>query len=168
MVQPARPLKGTFPDFKHTPAHLSEGGYIPLITVFICGYLVFPELPAGSWQAKHQTPCMTVPETPLNKYGGTILGEDDIRFARKVFAVDTKPEASAEQTLSQQDFRLRIFPFDSRHVAAAGSGIVNVSHRQTASVPRPSFLIRASSTRGFIILATARNTGTATELPNCL
>lgn len=74
---------------------------------------------------------MRVPETTIHKNHGLKAGENNIGLARKVFAVKSVPEAPLEKFFSKPDFRFGILSSNSRHIAATGCFIVNISHRSS-------------------------------------
>lgn len=109
-----------------------------------------------------------MPETALYEYYGVVPWQDYIRFTRQVLSMQAVSVAQLKEFLSEPDFWFRVLSLNCRHIAATGFAIVNVSHVQAAALFRTSVFCFAAKILGFIIFATALNTGTATELPNCL
>lgn len=70
---------------------------------------------------------MAVPEAAMHPDQRMMLGEDQIRLARKVSALKPEAEAACMQTLADDQLRFGIPPPDCRHIAAPGSGIMDVS-----------------------------------------
>lgn len=111
---------------------------------------------------------MSMPKTPLDKDNSIEFRQNDVRFSGKVFSMKPEPEASLEKGFPQKQFRFRVPAFYRSHISAACGFIVNVGHSQAALDFSLSEFALASRMRDFISSATARKTGTATELPNCL
>jgi len=62
---------------------------------------------------------VAVPEASVDKNEGIMPSQLEIRPARKPSAVDPVAEASGEETVSDEEFRLGTRAADSRHDAAA-------------------------------------------------
>lgn len=69
---------------------------------------------------------MSVPEAPVDKDAGAIFAEDDVGFSRQTFTVDAIAKSFAPQPFAHDDFRLRVFRPDCRHVVVTLLGRENV------------------------------------------
>lgn len=113
-----------------------------------------------------------MPKATMYLNNGTVLRKNHIRLSWQRFHMQPVPEASGMQQMTQSHFGLSILTADRLHITRAGTWRMNISHNQAASSDLSSVVDSifslASMIRGFIIFATAANTGTTTELPNCL
>ena len=58
---------------------------------------------------------MSVPEAAVDEYDGTVFRQDDVRSAGESLDIDTVPELSFKQGLSQLDFGIRVVGTNTRH-----------------------------------------------------
>lgn len=63
---------------------------------------------------------MAVPEASVNEYHSPIAWQDNVRLSGKPAVVQTIPQPSGEQPLSDQKLRRGIGPTDAGHHAATG------------------------------------------------
>ncbi len=149
-----------------SPTVLRQCFKIPGITPAVAGELFLPELRTGRWQLREAT-AMPVPEASMHKNRHPIFRKNDIRFAGKVFGVESEAEPLGMKEFPDDQLRRSIFPPDARHHAASGFRVDDVDHQAAKSVRwvEPSFSCMIA---GFMMRAISAITGTTTELPNCL
>jgi hypothetical protein len=73
----------TFPDDECVPAILFQLRTHNLIPSYIVGKLFIPEIDAAFWTIRFLTPRVTVPETSMDKYNGSIFRQNDIGATKK-------------------------------------------------------------------------------------
>lgn len=69
-----------------------------------------------------------MPEAAMNEYNCFVSFQYKIWLARELLIVQAVTIATSEQLFTEQYFGLSVFATNSRHIAAAGGFVVNVSH----------------------------------------
>lgn len=69
-----------------------------------------------------------MPETAVHKDNGFVARKDQVRFPGQVFRMQTVTQPGRMQRLADQQFRLCVASFDSRHVATSGRCVMNIGH----------------------------------------
>jgi len=87
----------TFPEFQYSPSPLEEQGFIPPVPFHVAIQLPFPKGPICLWPRRSWTPRMLMPEAAVYEYHRLPLGQDDVRFARKVGPMQSKPKSVTMQ-----------------------------------------------------------------------
>jgi hypothetical protein len=81
------------PDYEYAPSELGQGRAVAAVTSAIRFKLLAPELCARLGCAREAAAGMPVPEAPVHKDDGAVLGQNDVRRARKILSMQAEPVA---------------------------------------------------------------------------
>jgi hypothetical protein len=109
----------TFPDDSHAPARGAEGVLRLLIPGHVAAELLLPELRIGRRVRCEAAAGMSVPEAPVNEYGGLPSRKRQIRAARQARYIDAESQSCGVQMPANDQLRFRIPGPDGAHVAGA-------------------------------------------------
>jgi len=73
---------------------------------------------------------MPMPQTAMNEYDSINTRENQIWFARQIFAVKAVAEATGENSLAKHNLRSCVFSFHLSHNVASRIFIYGISHKQ--------------------------------------
>ena len=118
----------TFPYADYPPPERFQFVFVADITGNIILYLLFPELNIGFRQTIILTPLMSVPETTVDKYDSPVFGKNNVRLARQLSDLNTKPQTTREEILPDNHLWFGILSLYCRHAAAPLFGCHYVRH----------------------------------------
>ncbi len=127
-------LQRTFPDRGHTPARFQQRLNGPVVILDIAADLLAPERLSRRRPSEQMT-VVPVPEAAVNEDNGLIPGKDKIRFPGQLFCMQPVAQPGRMKRFADQELRPGIPSFNSRHVAAAGRGVVNVHQTSGGLAP---------------------------------
>lgn len=100
----------------------------------IAADLLAPELlPRG--RPSEQMAVMPVPEATMNEDNRHVSGEDQVGLPGKPFRMQPVAQSCSMESLADQQLRSGIPAFNSRHIPAAGRGVVNVHQTSGGLAP---------------------------------
>lgn len=103
------------PDDDHVPTEaLEKGGVAGVPGCVACKFLP-PESGVCLGNVGVFAAGMGVPEAPVYEDDGLVFGQDDVRAAGEVFALEAEAVAEREQEFADLELWLRIFAFYGRH-----------------------------------------------------
>lgn len=161
LYQPAghAALQLAFPHDKNAPPQGFQGGAVADVAGDVVGELLLPEFDVAGRGGGLGAPCVPVPEAPVHEDGHLVAGQDDVRLAGQILAVQAEAEARGVQVTPHGHFGPGVAAPYAGHHAAARCAVDDIRHgRQMAPQRRMAFTMA---------FAMAVTTGTATELPNC-
>lgn len=161
----ARPSDRTLPNDEAPPALLIKLQRNLQVPFSVTPDLRLPEQAACTGKAK-EAAVMSVPEAAVNEYGCTVARQDEIRPARYVLSVETKPESESMKSTADQALGTGVAASYATHHAAARH-LVDDVHSYANCASNSGWISDCSLKKGFTARATSLTTGTTTELPNC-
>jgi hypothetical protein len=109
----------TLPNGEHVPPRVSQCASIPLIPPARLSALVSPESPVlGGFYPAVPAP-VHVPKVTVHEDNLLSAVKDDVRFARKINAMQFVLYLQCVKQRTYGDLRLGVLPFDGRHAPAA-------------------------------------------------
>jgi hypothetical protein len=118
-----------FPEDEDAPSGTAQSGAVAAIAGDVAGALGGPEIGAGGGDNRSIFATVTVPEAAVHEDDGAEPGQHDVRASGEVFAMQAEAVAEGVEGGADTHFGLRIGGADGRHVARAGCGAMNVSHK---------------------------------------
>ena len=71
---------------------------------------------------------MSMPETTVNEDDCFVFWQNNIRFARQFFVIQSVSKTICEKEFPNQKLWLGVLAFDLAHVVASGLFVVNITH----------------------------------------
>ena len=99
-------LQLAFPDDDDRPAFGFKLPPCLLVTFSVAGDFCGPELSIGLGDGVFTASVMAVPEATVDKDGGAILGQDDIRLAWELLGIYPVAESVTPESMTQLQLRL--------------------------------------------------------------
>lgn len=111
-------LDVAFPYTYHFPSGKTEINNVGIVTGYVHGYLMTPEVNICFRQPVIFATLMTMPEATIDENNRLVFLKHNVRRAGQFGIIDTIAQTSGEKILPHNHFRLSILSLDSSHAVA--------------------------------------------------
>jgi hypothetical protein len=118
-----------FPDYKYTPAEVSECRDVSNVSHYIPIPLCAPKVGIRNWNNSAVAALMHMPKASVNEDDLAARREDQIRPTRQIFLMQNIAVAQTMYGPADNHFRFCVLSGDSRHIGASLLWRQNIGHK---------------------------------------
>lgn len=117
-----------FPYYSDSPVVFLEPLYGLGVPLSVPNQLVLPKLAVLIGKLEEPASVVSVPEASVNEYDCPVLSDDNVWTSWQSAVMQAVTNAACEETLSNHQFRQRVFAADAAHHGGSHRGFDDVCH----------------------------------------